>query len=81
MTSSSPSLRTALHEACSPRPGACSWRRRNTAVRDDGWDAVHVSDIGMQTADDIDILNVARSSNRICITLDHDFHAHIALTR
>ena len=50
-------------------------------LRDHGWDAVHVSEIEMQTADDVDILNVARSSDRICITLDHDFHAHLALTR
>jgi predicted nuclease of predicted toxin-antitoxin system len=35
----------------------------------------------MQTADDVDILNVARNSDRICITLDHDFHTHLALTR
>ncbi len=40
-------------------------------LRDHGWDAVHVSEIEMQTADDIDILNAARSSDRICITLDH----------
>ena len=50
-------------------------------LRDEGWDAVHVADIGMQTADDVNILDVARSSGRICITLDHDFHAHLALTR
>jgi predicted nuclease of predicted toxin-antitoxin system len=50
-------------------------------LRDEGWDAVHVADIGMQTADDVSILDVARSSDRICITLDHDFHAHLALTR
>jgi predicted nuclease of predicted toxin-antitoxin system len=52
-----------------------------TILRDEGWDAVHVSEIDMQTADDADILNVARSSDRVCITLDHDFHAHLALTR
>ena len=50
-------------------------------LRDHGWDAVHVSEIEMQRADDIDILNVARNTDRICITLDHDFHAHLALTK
>lgn len=56
-------------------PGAAS------LLRDNGWDAVHVSEIEMQTADDVDILNVARNTDRICITLDHDFHAHLALTK
>lgn len=50
-------------------------------LRDHGWDAVHVSEIDMQTADDVDILDVARSSDRICITLDHDFHTYLAMTR
>ena len=50
-------------------------------LRDDGWDAVHVSEIEMQTAEDVEILNVARQTDRICITLDHDFHAHLAIAR
>lgn len=50
-------------------------------LRHDGWDAVHVSEIEMQTADDTDNLNIARNNDRICITLDHDFHAHLAMTR
>jgi predicted nuclease of predicted toxin-antitoxin system len=50
-------------------------------LRGHGWDAVHVSGIEMQTADDVDILNVARNTDRICITLDHAFHAHLAFTK
>jgi predicted nuclease of predicted toxin-antitoxin system len=50
-------------------------------LRDDGWDAVHVSEIEMQTAEDVEILNVARQTDRICITLDHDFHAHLAIAK
>jgi predicted nuclease of predicted toxin-antitoxin system len=50
-------------------------------LRDGGWDAVHVSEIDMQAADDVEILNIARNTDRICITLDHDFHAHLAFTR
>jgi predicted nuclease of predicted toxin-antitoxin system len=50
-------------------------------LRNDGWDAVHVSEIEMQTAEDVEILNVARQTDRICITLDHDFHAHLAIAR
>ena len=32
----------------------------------------------MEKAEDELILEKARSENRICITLDHDFHAHLA---
>ena len=49
-------------------------------LRHEGWDAIHASEINMQEADDAGILNAARSSARTCITLDHDFHAHLALT-
>jgi len=45
-----------------------------------GWDAMHVSEIGMQKAEDIAILEFARQDDRVCITLDHDFHAHLAMT-
>lgn len=34
----------------------------------------------MQQAEDIQILERARNEARICITLDHDFHMHLALT-
>ena len=43
-----------------------------------GIEATHVSEIGMSEADDSEILEVALQSNRICVTLDHDFHAHLA---
>lgn len=43
-----------------------------------GWDVTHVSDIGMSRADDIDILQRARSEQRVCVTLDADFHAILA---
>lgn len=48
-------------------------------LRRQGWDAVHVSEIGMQQADDAEILERARNENRVCVTLDHDFHMHLAL--
>jgi predicted nuclease of predicted toxin-antitoxin system len=44
-----------------------------------GWDVVHVSDIGMSRADDVDILVWARENRRVCVTLDADFHTHLAL--
>lgn len=50
-------------------------------LRQRGLDAVHVSEIGMHAAEDAEILDRARDDSRICVTLDHDFHAHLALTR
>ena len=44
-----------------------------------GFDAVHVSDIGLDRAEDALILERARQDARVCITMDHDFHAHLAL--
>lgn len=43
-----------------------------------GWDVVHVADLGMSRAEDINILERARAENRICVTLDADFHALLA---
>lgn len=43
-----------------------------------GWDVTHVSEIGMSRADDIDILQRARAEQRVCVTLDADFHALLA---
>jgi predicted nuclease of predicted toxin-antitoxin system len=49
-----------------------------TILREQGFDAVHVSDIGMERADDLLILERARDDKRVCVTLDYDFHAHLA---
>lgn len=43
-----------------------------------GWDVTHVSEIGMSRAEDVDILQRARSEQRVCVTLDADFHALLA---
>ena len=51
-----------------------------TILREQGFDAVHVADIGMHRADDAEILQFARDDSRVCVTLDHDFHAHLATT-
>ena len=50
-------------------------------LRSDGWDALHVMDAGLDRAEDIQILEFARRDNRACVTLDHDFHAHLALAQ
>lgn len=48
-------------------------------LRQGGIDAV--SEIGMERAEDGDILDRARAEERTCVTLDHDFHAHLAIAR
>jgi predicted nuclease of predicted toxin-antitoxin system len=45
-----------------------------------GWDVVHVADRGMSRSRDAEILDHARRENRICVTLDADFHAILAVT-
>jgi predicted nuclease of predicted toxin-antitoxin system len=42
-------------------------------------DAIHVSEIGMSTAEDTEILKKAQEEKRIVITLDADFHSLLAL--
>lgn len=32
----------------------------------------------MEQAEDVEILERARDDDRVCVTLDHDFHAHLA---
>ena len=47
-------------------------------LRKRGWDAVHVREIGMRDATDQEILARAAADNRICVTLDKDFHEALA---
>ena len=39
----------------------------------------HVNEMGMAEADDVETLDIARRSGRVCVTLDHDFHTHLAI--
>jgi predicted nuclease of predicted toxin-antitoxin system len=52
-------------------PHAAAILKRN------GLDAVHVSEIGMERAEDIQLMEKARIDESVCVTLDHDFHAHL----
>jgi predicted nuclease of predicted toxin-antitoxin system len=49
-------------------------------LREQGIDAIHVSEIGYSRAEDTKIIELAQTGNRIIITLDADYHAAIALT-
>lgn len=53
---------------------------RSTArlLRQLGWDVVHVGDLGMATAADLEILVHGRKEGRAVVTLDADFHALLA---
>lgn len=44
-----------------------------------GWDVVHVSDVEMQQASDREILDYAHIQQRVCVTLDADFHGLLAV--
>jgi predicted nuclease of predicted toxin-antitoxin system len=50
-------------------------RSAASLLRGLGWEAVHVSEIGLSRATDLQILDVARAESRVCVTLDADFHA------
>lgn len=50
-------------------------------LRGKGLDDIHVLDVDLYRAEDAEILESARTEARTCITLDHDFHAHLALSR
>lgn len=45
----------------------------------EGWDVVHAGDIGMSKSRDRAILEFAERERRVCVTLDADFHAILAV--
>jgi predicted nuclease of predicted toxin-antitoxin system len=53
---------------------------RSTAIllQRAGFGAVHTAEIGMAEAEDTAILARALSDERVIVTLDADFHAHLA---
>ena len=62
--------RLLLDQGLAPRAAAL--------LRERGFDAVHVVELGMERADDVAILARAAADGRACVTLDHDFHTHLA---
>ena len=53
--------------------------RAAAILRARSFDAIHVMEIGMAKSEDAAILEMARAHDRVCVTLDHDFHTHLAL--
>lgn len=49
-------------------------------LKADGIDALHVSDIGLSSASDKEIITQAKILKRIIVTFDTDFHALMALS-
>jgi predicted nuclease of predicted toxin-antitoxin system len=55
-------------------------RSAASLLRDENIDTIHVGEIGMSAARDIDIIKMAREEGQVVITLDADFHTLLALT-
>ncbi|WP_437899105.1 DUF5615 family PIN-like protein [Sorangium sp. So ce124] len=60
-------------------PGSRASRSAAERLRAAGVDAIHVAEIGMWAALDEEILEQARQSKQVVVTLDADFHTLLAL--
>ena len=47
-------------------------------LRERGFDAIHVGELGMASATDPEIIRLAVKEERVIVTLDADFHAILA---
>lgn len=47
-------------------------------LRAEGWDVVPVVELGLEQADDSEIMDHAMRNGMVCVTLDHDFHSDLA---
>jgi predicted nuclease of predicted toxin-antitoxin system len=56
---------------------------RSTALilRTRGWDIVHVGDLGLSKANDMEILQFAFLHERVVVTLDADFHSLLMVNK
>jgi predicted nuclease of predicted toxin-antitoxin system len=50
-------------------------RSAASILRERGYDIVHVAEVGLRDAKDIEIIHQAREHGRVIVTLDADFHA------
>jgi predicted nuclease of predicted toxin-antitoxin system len=53
-------------------------RSATAILRNFGYDAIHVGDVGMARAADSEILAFAREAEAVVVTLDADFHSLLA---
>jgi predicted nuclease of predicted toxin-antitoxin system len=56
-------------------------RSAASLLRQAGFDAIHTGEAGMAEAEDVEIIQQAVREDRVVVTLDADFHAHLALTQ
>lgn len=49
-------------------------------LREAGIEAVHAYEVGLSSAADTEIIAWCRENGAVVVTLDADFHAHIALS-
>ena len=54
-------------------------RSAAASLRNAGIDTIHVGEIGMSEAEDVEIIQRAREEERVVATLDADFHTLLAL--
>ncbi|HEY6874383.1 MAG TPA: DUF5615 family PIN-like protein [Geobacteraceae bacterium] len=56
---------------------------RSTAaiLRNRGWDIVHVAEVGLSAAKDLEILRYAYEHERVVVTLDADFHTLLMVNK
>ena len=45
-----------------------------------GWDAVHATELGLERARDVELLEVAARDGRVIVTFDYDFSQLLALS-
>ena len=55
-------------------------RSTSATLNAEGWDVVHVGELGMSRAPDSEVLGRALLDGRVCVTLDADFHALLAVS-
>ncbi len=55
-------------------------RSAASLLRASGINVVHTGEVGLASADDTTIIQVARQQERVVVTLDADFHALLALS-
>jgi predicted nuclease of predicted toxin-antitoxin system len=54
-------------------------RSASSLLSKQGFNTIHVSEIGMWAAEDSEIIQKAQEDNRVVVTLDADFHSILAL--